>query len=128
MTAFSTVLGTLPIALALGSGAESRVPMGLAVIGGLAVGTFLTLYVIPALYTYLASPDASPSLGEETDDPMEDATPPDAETETTGGAGGDGATDDLPDDPPARAVPEAGGDGAPAEAAPPPAEERPATS
>jgi multidrug efflux pump len=59
MTAFSTVLGTLPIALALGSGAESRVPMGLAVIGGLIVGTILTLYVIPALYTFLASADAS---------------------------------------------------------------------
>ena len=59
MTAFSTILGTLPIALALGSGAESRVPMGLAVIGGLVVGTFLTLYVIPALYTYIASASVS---------------------------------------------------------------------
>jgi multidrug efflux pump len=60
MTAFSTILGTLPIALALGSGAESRVPMGLAVIGGLIVGTALTLYVIPALYTYIAS-EAAPA-------------------------------------------------------------------
>ncbi len=67
MTAFSTILGTLPIALALGSGAESRVPMGLAVIGGLLVGTALTLYVIPALYTYIASSDVSPSMGEESD-------------------------------------------------------------
>ena len=54
MTTLSTVLGVLPIALALGAGAESRVPMGLAVIGGLLVGTGLTLFVIPALYTYLA--------------------------------------------------------------------------
>ena len=54
MTSFATVLGALPIALALGAGAESRVPMGLAVIGGLVVGTGLTLFVIPALYTYLA--------------------------------------------------------------------------
>lgn len=67
MTAFSTILGTMPIALALGSGAESRVPMGLAVIGGLLVGTVLTLYVIPALYTYIASSDVSPSMGEESD-------------------------------------------------------------
>src|SRR5690606_10044735 len=55
MTALSTILGILPIALALGSGAESRMPMGIAVIGGLLVGTVLTLYVIPAVYTYLAS-------------------------------------------------------------------------
>jgi multidrug efflux pump len=61
MTAFSTILGTLPIALALGSGAESRVPMGLAVIGGMVVGTLLTLYVIPALYTFIATPDPAPA-------------------------------------------------------------------
>ncbi|HEX8386344.1 MAG TPA: efflux RND transporter permease subunit, partial [Rubricoccaceae bacterium] len=54
MTTLATILGTLPIALALGAGAESRVPMGLAVIGGLSVGTVLTLFVIPAVYTYLA--------------------------------------------------------------------------
>ncbi|HEX9950993.1 MAG TPA: efflux RND transporter permease subunit, partial [Rubricoccaceae bacterium] len=54
MTTLATILGTLPIALALGAGAESRVPMGLAVVGGLTVGTLLTLFVIPAVYTYLA--------------------------------------------------------------------------
>ncbi len=54
MTTFSTILGILPIALALGAGAESRVPMGIAVIGGLSIGTLLTLFVIPAIYTYLA--------------------------------------------------------------------------
>ena len=53
MTTISTVLGILPIALALGAGAESRVPMGIAVIGGLVIGTLLTLFVIPAMYTYL---------------------------------------------------------------------------
>ena len=58
MTSISTGLGTLPIALALGAGAESRVPMGIAVIGGLAVGTLLTLFVIPATYTYLAAAQA----------------------------------------------------------------------
>src|SRR5690606_31143947 len=50
----ATILGTLPIALALGAGAESRTPMGLAVIGGLAVGTLLSLFVVPAMYTYFA--------------------------------------------------------------------------
>ena len=56
MTSLSTVLGILPIALALGAGAESRVPMGTAIIGGLVVGSFLTLYVIPAMYSYLTRP------------------------------------------------------------------------
>ena len=58
MTSISTILGTLPIALALGAGAESRMPMGIAVIGGLLVGTFLTLFVVPATYTYLAATKA----------------------------------------------------------------------
>lgn len=55
MTSLSTILGILPIALALGAGAESRVPMGVVVIGGLAFSTILTLFVIPAVYTYLTS-------------------------------------------------------------------------
>ncbi len=53
MTSLSTVLGILPIALALGAGAESRVSMGIAVIGGLIFSTILTLFVIPAIYSYL---------------------------------------------------------------------------
>jgi multidrug efflux pump len=53
MTSLSTVLGILPIALALGAGAESRVSMGIAVIGGLIFSTMLTLFVIPAIYSYL---------------------------------------------------------------------------
>jgi multidrug efflux pump len=58
MTSISTVLGILPIALALGAGAESRIPMGIAVIGGLLIGTVLTLYIIPAMYTYLSGKQA----------------------------------------------------------------------
>jgi len=54
MTTLSTVLGTLPIALALGAGSQSRVPLGLAVIGGLLLGSFLSLYVVPAAYRLLA--------------------------------------------------------------------------
>lgn len=55
MTTFSTVLGILPLALALGAGSESRISMGIAVIGGLIIGTFLTLFVIPAMYSYFAT-------------------------------------------------------------------------
>ncbi|MGK7391939.1 MAG: efflux RND transporter permease subunit [Candidatus Cyclobacteriaceae bacterium M2_1C_046] len=55
MTSLSTILGILPIALALGAGAESRVSMGIAVIGGMIFATVLTLFVIPAVYSYISS-------------------------------------------------------------------------
>ncbi|MEG1607809.1 MAG: efflux RND transporter permease subunit [Mucinivorans sp.] len=55
MTSLSTVLGTLPMALATGAGAESRVSMGIAVVGGLICATMLTLYVIPAVYSYISN-------------------------------------------------------------------------
>ena len=54
MTTLATILGIAPIALALGAGAESRVSMGIAVIGGLVVGGALTLYVIPAVYVMVS--------------------------------------------------------------------------
>ena len=54
MTSLSTILGILPIALALGAGSESRVSMGIAIIGGLMFATLLTLYVIPAMYVYIS--------------------------------------------------------------------------
>lgn len=55
MTSLCTILGILPIALALGAGSESRVSMGIAVIGGLLFATVLTLFVIPAMYSYVSS-------------------------------------------------------------------------
>jgi multidrug efflux pump len=54
MTSLATALGALPIALALGAASRSRVPMGITIIGGLIFSLILTLYVIPALYTYLS--------------------------------------------------------------------------
>ncbi len=54
MTSLATVLGALPIALAFGAGAKSRVSMGIVIIGGLLFSLVLTLYVIPAIYTYLS--------------------------------------------------------------------------
>lgn len=53
MTTLATILGIAPIALALGAGAESRVSMGIAVMGGLGCGAALTLFVIPAMYVLL---------------------------------------------------------------------------
>jgi multidrug efflux pump subunit AcrB len=55
MTSLATILGALPIALALGEASTSRIPMGIVIIGGLAFSLILTLYVIPALYIYLSS-------------------------------------------------------------------------
>jgi len=54
MTSLATALGALPIAMALGAASRSRVPMGITIIGGLIFSLVLTLYVIPALYTYLS--------------------------------------------------------------------------
>lgn len=54
MTSIATALGALPIALALGASSRSRVPMGITIIGGLIFALILTLFVIPALYTYLS--------------------------------------------------------------------------
>ena len=54
MTSLSTILGILPIALALGEGSESRVSMGIAVVGGMIFSTLLTLFVVPAMYLMLS--------------------------------------------------------------------------
>ena len=55
MTSLSTVLGILPMAIATGAGAESRVAMGIAVVGGMVCATFLSLFVIPVIYSYLSA-------------------------------------------------------------------------
>ena len=55
MTSLATVFGVLPIALALGAAAKSRMSMGIVIIGGLLFSLGLTLFIIPALYTYLSS-------------------------------------------------------------------------
>lgn len=55
MTSLATILGALPIALALGDAATSRIPMGLSLIGGLTFSLILTLYVIPGFYFYLSA-------------------------------------------------------------------------
>jgi HAE1 family hydrophobic/amphiphilic exporter-1 len=53
MTTLTTVLGLLPMALGLGEGAEMRAPMAITVIGGLLTSTFLTLVVVPVMYSLL---------------------------------------------------------------------------
>jgi multidrug efflux pump len=55
MTSLTTMLGILPLAIASGAGAESRRSMGVTVVGGLFFATFLTLFVVPAVYSYLAA-------------------------------------------------------------------------
>jgi multidrug efflux pump len=55
MTSLATILGISPLALGLGEGARSRVSMGIAVVGGMFFSTFLTLFVVPAIYSYISS-------------------------------------------------------------------------
>ena len=54
MTSLATIFGAMPIALGLGTGAESRMPLGIVVAGGLFFALVLTLFVIPVMYTLIA--------------------------------------------------------------------------
>jgi multidrug efflux pump len=60
MTTAAMVLGALPLAFATGAGAESRQPIGMVIVGGLLLGTLLTLFVVPTAYTLLSRHRASP--------------------------------------------------------------------
>ncbi|WP_455210719.1 efflux RND transporter permease subunit [Kaarinaea lacus] len=64
MTTAAMVLGALPLALAVGAGAESRQPIGWVIVGGLTVGTLLTLFVIPVVYTLVARRHQEPRPSE----------------------------------------------------------------
>ncbi len=55
MTNLSTILGLLPLVFASGEGANSRIAMGIAVIGGMTLSTFMTLYIVPAMYSYFST-------------------------------------------------------------------------
>ena len=56
MTSAATILGLLPLAYASGEGANGRVAMGIAVVGGMLISTFMTMYIVPAIYTYISTP------------------------------------------------------------------------
>ncbi len=74
MTSLAVVLGSMPIAFALGAGAKSRVSLGIVIIGGMLFSLVLTLYVIPAMYVAIASkerhdPDEEPEAIENKKEP-----------------------------------------------------------
>jgi multidrug efflux pump len=64
MTSIATILGALPIAIGLGNGSASRMPMGIVVAGGLLFSLVLTLFVIPVMYTFIASTKSRNPEGE----------------------------------------------------------------
>ena len=55
MTSVSTILGLLPLAFASGEGANGRIAMGVAVVGGMLISTVFTMFIVPAIYTYIST-------------------------------------------------------------------------
>ena len=55
MTSAATILGLIPMAFATGEGCNQRIAMGISVVGGMLVSTFLTMYIVPAVYTYIST-------------------------------------------------------------------------
>jgi multidrug efflux pump len=55
MTSISTILGSLPLMFASGEGANGRIAMGTAVVGGLLISSLLTLFVVPVMYSYFST-------------------------------------------------------------------------
>ena len=55
MTSVSTILGLVPLAFATGEGANGRISMGISVVGGLLISTLLTMFIVPAVYTYIST-------------------------------------------------------------------------
>ncbi len=70
MTSLATIFGALPIALALGAGAQSRVPLGVVVVGGLLFSLLLTLFVIPVMYTIISAKKLEDTIDNVTSDTL----------------------------------------------------------
>ena len=56
MTSLAMSLGALPLAVSLGAAATSRIPLGIVIVGGIMFSLILTLFIIPAMYSYLSTP------------------------------------------------------------------------
>lgn len=79
MTTGAMVLGSVPLAIATGAGAESRQQIGWVIVGGMSLGTLLTIFVVPTMYTLLARKHAPGAIKEEAlpvaSDPMQEVSP-----------------------------------------------------
>jgi multidrug efflux pump len=64
MTSAATVLGAVPLAIAVGAGSESRSAIGWVIVGGMSLGTLFTLFIIPVAYTYIVGERQLPAESE----------------------------------------------------------------